>query len=41
MGNNVGAMQSSKTSLELSKEAKNDDYIRMNTQLQKELKRRL
>ena len=39
MGNNAGAMESSKTSLELSKEAKNDDYIRMNTQLQKELKK--
>ena len=39
MGNNAAALQSSKTSLELSKEAKNDDYIRMNTQLQKELKK--
>ncbi|MEP7144598.1 MAG: DUF2911 domain-containing protein [Ferruginibacter sp.] len=39
MGDNAGAMISSKTSLELSKEAKNDDYIKMNEKLQKELKR--
>lgn len=39
MGNNAGAMESSKTSLALSKEAKNDDYVRMNMQLQKELKK--
>lgn len=38
MGDNAGAMASSKTSLELSKEAKNDDYVRMNEKLQKELK---
>lgn len=39
MGNNIGAMQSSKTSLALSKDAQNEDYIKMNEQLQKELKR--
>ncbi len=38
MGNNAGAVESSKTSLALAKEAKNDDYVRMNQQLQKELK---
>ena len=38
MGNNEGAMASSKTSLALAKEAKNDDYVRMNEKLQKELK---
>jgi hypothetical protein len=39
MGNNAGAMESSKISLALSKDAKNDDYVRMNMQLQKELKK--
>ena len=38
MGNNPGALESSKTSLALAREAKNDDYIRMNQKLQKELK---
>ncbi|MES2894077.1 MAG: DUF2911 domain-containing protein [Bacteroidota bacterium] len=38
MGDNAGAMKSSKSSLELAKEAKNDDYVRMNEQLQKGLK---
>ena len=38
MGDNAGALKSSKTSLELAKEAKNDDYVRMNEKLQKELK---
>ena len=38
MGDNAGAMQSSKSSLALSKEAKNEDYIKMNEKLQKELK---
>ena len=39
MGKTAAAMESSKTSLALSKEAKNDDYVRMNEKLQKELKR--
>ena len=39
MGKNAAAMESSKTSLALSKEAKNDDYIKMNVQLQKEIKK--
>jgi len=39
LGDNAGAMESSKTSLELSKIAKNDDYIKMNEKLLKELKR--
>lgn len=39
MGNNAGALASSKISLLLSKEAKNDDYVRMNEHLQKELKK--
>ena len=38
MGNKAGAMESSKASLFLAKEAKNDDYVRMNEKLQKELK---
>ena len=38
MGDIAGAMETSKKSLELSKEAKNDDYISMNEKLQKELK---
>jgi len=41
MGNNAGAIESSKISLTLSKEANNEDYIRMNEQLQKELKKLL
>ncbi len=38
MGDNAGALQSSKKSMELAKEAKNDDYVRMNEKLQKEMK---
>lgn len=37
-GNKVKAMESSKKSLELAKEAKNNDYIKMNEDLQKTLK---
>ena len=39
MGNNTAALATSTISLALSKEAKNDDYVRMNEQLQKELKK--
>lgn len=39
MSNNAGALKSSITSLQLAKEAKNEDYVRMNQQLQNELKR--
>ena len=39
MGNNTAALATSKISLALSKEAKNDDYVRMNEQLQKDLKK--
>ena len=39
MGNKVAALESSKASLFLAKEAKNDDYVRMNEKLQKELKK--
>ena len=39
MGKIADAMETSKTSLLLSKEAKNDDYVRMNEKLQKELKK--
>lgn len=39
MGNNAGALESSAISLLLSKEAKNEDYVRMNQHLQKELKK--
>ncbi len=38
MGDKEGAMTSSKRSLELAKEAKNDDYVKMNQDLQKKLK---
>lgn len=38
MGDNTAAMASSKKSLELAKEAKNDDYVKMNEELQKKLK---
>lgn len=41
MGNIAGAIQSSKTSLEFAKQAKNDDYVKMNEKLQKELKKEL
>jgi hypothetical protein len=37
-GDNAGAMESSKKSLELATEEKNDDYIKMNVELQKKLK---
>ena len=37
-GNKTKAMESSKKSLELAKEAKNNDYIKMNEELQKTLK---
>jgi hypothetical protein len=39
MGDNAGALISSKKSLELAREANNDDYVKMNEKLQKELKR--
>ena len=39
MGDKEGAMVSSKKSWELAKEAKNDDYVKMNEDLQKKLKR--
>ena len=38
MGDNAGALISSKRSMELAKEAKNDDYIKMNEELQRKLK---
>ncbi len=38
MGDNTGAMESSKKSLELAKEVKNDDYIKINEDFQKGLK---
>lgn len=38
MGDKAGAMASSKRSWELAKEAKNDDYVKMNEDLQKQLK---
>ncbi|MBL0144518.1 MAG: DUF2911 domain-containing protein [Chitinophagaceae bacterium] len=38
MGDKEGAMTSSKKSLELAKEAKNADYVKMNEDLQKKLK---
>ncbi len=38
MGDNAGAMVSSKRSLELAKEAKNEDYVKMNEDLQRKLK---
>lgn len=39
MGDVAGAKKSSQISLDLSKEAKNEDYVRMNENLMKELKR--
>lgn len=39
MGDVPGALESSKTSMELAKDAKNDDYVKMNVELQKELKK--
>jgi hypothetical protein len=38
MGDMAGAMASSQKSLELATEAKNDDYVKMNKDLQKTLK---
>ncbi|RYY70499.1 MAG: DUF2911 domain-containing protein [Chitinophagaceae bacterium] len=38
MGNKIAAMESSKTSWTLAKEAGNDDYVKMNEELQKKLK---
>jgi Protein of unknown function (DUF2911) len=38
MGDNAGAMESSKKSMQLAKDAKNDDYVKMNADLQKTLK---
>ncbi len=38
MGDKAGAMESSKRSLELAEAAKNDDYVKMNKDLQKTLK---
>ncbi|HQW85279.1 MAG TPA: hypothetical protein PK987_12475, partial [Ferruginibacter sp.] len=38
IGDKDGAMESSKKSLELATEAKNDDYIKLNKDLQKTLK---
>jgi len=40
LGDNAAAMASSNISLALSREAKNEDYIKMNEKLQKELKRK-
>ncbi len=39
MGDIAGALQSSKASMALSKEARNADYVKMNGKLQKELKK--
>jgi hypothetical protein len=38
MGDDAGAMASSKRSLELARDAKNDDYVKMNLELQKKWK---
>lgn len=38
LGDNAGAMESSKKSLALAKEAKNDDYVKINEDFQKTLK---
>ena len=38
MGDTAGALESSKKSMELAKEAKNDDYVKLNEDLQKTLK---
>jgi len=38
MGDNAGAMESSKRSMELAQAAKNDDYVKMNKDFQKSLK---
>jgi hypothetical protein len=39
MGDNAGALKSAEASLELATEANNEDYIRMNKKLKKELKK--
>ena len=39
MGDNAGALASSTTSMALAEEAKNDDYVKMNKDLQKALKK--
>lgn len=39
LGDNKGALSSSKRSLDLAKEAKNEDYIKLNNDLQKKLKK--
>jgi hypothetical protein len=38
MGDMAGAMESSKKSMQLAAAAKNDDYVKMNKELQKTLK---
>jgi len=38
MGDNAGALESSKKSLALAQEAKNDDYVKINQDFQKTLK---
>ncbi len=38
LGNKAAALESSKTSLALAKEAKNDDYVKINEEFQKKLK---
>jgi hypothetical protein len=38
LGDKEGAMKSSKQSLELAKDVKNDDYVKMNEELQRKLK---
>ena len=38
MGDNTGALASSQKSLELAKEGKNDDYVKLNEDFQKTLK---
>ena len=38
MGDKTGAMESSKKSLDIATEEKNDDYIKMNKELQASLK---
>ncbi|MEO6550212.1 MAG: DUF2911 domain-containing protein [Ferruginibacter sp.] len=40
MGDNTNAIKTSQASMAFSKEAKNDDYIKMNEKLQKELKQK-
>ena len=40
MGDKEGALASSKKSWELAKEAKNDDYVKLNEDLQKKLNKK-